>query len=146
MLYFPDNVTYGEVVAQAITTPAAGASATIVVQPNELWRPMGIRGTFTASAAAANRQPFVSVTDPTVGGGYFAMADRVVVASALIVASWIRGGAQNSPAANQFVTFALFDALISAGQTITVGAINIQAADTWTALSIWYERWLVSPT
>jgi len=129
------------------TAPAAGQPLNVKVPVSQLWRFLGIFFTLTTSAAVANREMFVSVSDQsgvsvvTIGTSAFVPASSTVQARfAYIFTSMFSdvGGGLYAPFPDNFfpggVTLGLNAGAMQAGDQISGATVTDGAR---TSMTIW---------
>lgn len=139
----PTNYVYGDVITLAPANPAAGAGAVVTVPTGRVWRPRSVAGTLTTSAAVATRFVFVQAAD----AGAAALARTVQVngiAAGLAANCTFAQGAITNPGSVQSLHGGLFDLHLTAGQTLTLSAIAIQAGDQFSVVRIVIEQWFLT--
>ena len=120
-------------------SPAAGSGFSFTVPGSELWRLLSVRTVFTAGAAVANRVPKLSINDADGLEIIRMPANGTVTANGAALAQWVRIDGMNSTAGDGAFLTSLPRLFLEPGWQISVTATNIQAADTFTAIRMWYE-------
>lgn len=126
------------------TTPAAGADISEVVPTNARWQLLAFQSRLVPSAAAANRQPELTIDD---GGNEFTRAPSLVAipASTTIRITWAPGSSMQVSASaapgSWFVAFG-DELFVPSGGRIRTATQAIQAADQWDAPRYLVREWI----
>lgn len=127
------------------TSPAAGSSFTLAVDPRYVTRILTCLFTLSTDANAANRYVTVEALDGN-GNSFAAEAAGVVVTanttSQRFAGSVTRGVAEW--AANTDVLFPLWRHMLKGGETVKINVAAIQAGDTLTAITFAVEQYPVN--
>jgi hypothetical protein len=135
------GLVYGVNVAQ----PGAGLDWSQAVPVNARWKIRGWKGTFTTSAAVANRQPIAVVIQ---GGNFTWMGHPIANITATQIINVAAGGNSIYVTVNTngYMLPLPGDLLLSGNatfaQSLGCQTVAIQAADQWTNISILVEEWL----
>lgn len=122
---------------QLVANPAAGADWSFTPDSRAALEIKAVCAVFTSSAAVANRVPSLKITD-----GVETVAvippPNAQAASLAETYTWIAGGASSTPGAGFPQVCALpLKIILPPGFVISGQTTNIQAADQWSAISIW---------
>lgn len=124
-----------------VATPAAGADWTITVPAHTRWRVTAGTATLTTSATVANRIAQVKLDDGATAY-FFGQPNQVVPASQTVSVNISRTSAPAATNNPNVSTLLPPESLIPSGHRISSSTTNIQAADTYTAISIFVEEWV----
>lgn len=124
--------------------PGAGLAVTQLVPPGAIWQPISLRFRFTASAAAANRQPFVSFFDGLGGTELYHVASPFIVIANGDIFSTFGAGAFVDNATMLGSMRAQGLPAVELGQlyTIVLNAAAFQAGDQLRSVVIGVREWL----
>lgn len=119
-----------------VATPVAGADpAAQQVPSGTVWWLQSIFAVYTASAAVANRVPFVSYDDSTTT--YLRIPTPVAItASQAIRASWIRGMADHLSASTSAWFVGLPSIPLPGGFRLSLTTTNIDVGDQWSSIAL----------
>lgn len=120
-------------------SPAAGSGFSFTVPGSELWRLISLRTVFSASATVASRVPKLSINDADGNEIIRMPANGTVTANGAALAQWVRIDGMNSTAGDGAFLTSLPRLFLEPGWQVSVTATNIQAADTFTGIRMWYE-------
>lgn len=119
-------------------SPAAGATYTTTVPGSRMYQLATVRAVLTTSAAVANRQPRLILTDND-GHEYARVAwTTAVTATTTIVLTWARGVDTAAAGADGSALMPLPDAPLMEGHKILIDVGAIDPADTLTGIAL---RW-----
>lgn len=120
-------------------SPAAGSGFSFTVPGDELWRIMSLRTVFTASAAVATRVPKLLINDADGLEIIRIAANGTETANGSSLCQWLRTDGLDGVQGDGSFLMSLPRMFLQPGWQIAVTALNIQAADTFTAIRMWYE-------
>lgn len=124
--------------------PAAGADVTQTIPANEIWKVAVVCGVFTCGVAVANRQLFCQLE--TGGGAIIWRTVSINNQTAGITYTFTFGitltATQNGTAPNISTNVVLPDTRCLQSTVLRVSAVNIQAADDFSAVTITRARWI----
>lgn len=123
-----------------VTTPAAGATASLPVPGSRVFRLLSVQATLTTSAAVANRVPTLQFLDGD-GGEWLRIPGQGSQAASLTdVWTWCAGvGAEYTSAAGGQV-LPLPDLLVPSGFSVTLNVVNIDVADQLSVVRAFVEE------
>lgn len=125
----------------AVPSPAAGADVSVSVPAGSTWEPVSLAGTFTASAAVANRTQALIFTDGASVISRVRLSTTVtagtVAKRALFLGAGYTAGGLGDPAIHDSMP----QAVLPAAATITTSTVNIDTGDAWTAISLSVREW-----
>ena len=123
--------------------PAAGADPVAFTCPTgKKRRILAVYASVTTDANVANRYPYLAIT-PAAGGVYYVVSHLAVTASITFQgASVVAGAASGGSVGNsQTITIPMGDPTeISAGGSVRLQLLNIQAGDDWSAATLAYKE------
>jgi hypothetical protein len=124
----------------ALPNPAAGSELVVTPRAGEDWVVLGITATFTASAAVATRNPKL-VLDDSTNVGFEINAGFSLIATNVALISWVAD--QNvsfNTASGAFLTGCFPLRVLPTGWRIRTATTALDAADTYTNISVMFER------
>lgn len=124
----------------AVAKPAAGASASIVLDSQYVHRLLSITASLATSIVVANRQLQVSATDQN-GLPFWTITNSVTQAASLTQQFQLLNGLFTTPPAFAALNvMALPDMLLPRNAKITVSALNIDVGDQITVSPLFVEK------
>lgn len=116
------------------TNPGAGNNVVETCPTNARWELVSFKANFGTSAVVAARTPRLFIRDPTLGVTSIMGMPASVPANSAYFLTWGQGLANAQSAEPTSPTQAVAGGItLTAGQTINIDAINIQAGDTLTS-------------
>lgn len=125
--------------------PAAGANFTLTVPGITFEKFLSIRFTLAASAAAANRFPFVAYTNGDGVEYYRTVAGAAVTAGLTVISTFSRYLDTNPQVAAGFIEGPARDETLPAGYHLVIGAVGLDAADQISNIQLWAKRYPTGP-
>lgn len=139
-----DSFSYGRGAQNVVpvATPAAGATQSVTVPGEYVYRVLAARVSLTTDANAANRLLTLDYVDPR-GNTYVQNGAGLVVTAntSAQVFQWSRGRTVAEWAANTPVFCPLDSVFLAPGWVIRWNVANIQVGDTLTALRLLVEQY-----
>lgn len=125
--------------------PAAQATFTRTVPGHTFEKFLSVKFTLTASAAVANRLPFVAYTNGDGIEYYRVVGGAPVTAGLTVVMTFSRELDTNPEIASGFLDGPLRDETLPSGYHLVVGATNLDVADQISAVQLWTKRYPTGP-
>lgn len=124
----------------AVTTPAAGAEWSVTLPGHQAWAVRSVIATLVTSAAVATRRPSLVIDDQTTT--FMRLQSGITSGATLTtVWSWVEGYDLETGAAGTAVTDPFPSGLVlPAGHRLRSVTAAIDAADQWSAISVWGRR------
>ncbi len=138
----PAGYVYGTPRLSSPANPGAGNPLVLTVPNGMVWRPRAITVGFGTSAVVITRTPHVTLAD---AAGFFYARDIHLngLGAGIGAAFFFQLGPVSGAASALSNVAGLPDALMLAGHTLTVSAINLQAGDSFIDARFHYEEFLV---
>jgi len=138
---------WGESWDQLVTpaNPGAGAALTVLVPGETFERFLSVRFTVVASAAVANRVPFVAYTNGDGLEYYRAIGGAPITAGLTVSCTFSRDLDTNPQVAAGFLEGPLRDEELPSGYHLVVGLTAVDAADQISAVQLWTKRTPTGP-
>lgn len=124
-----------------VANPAAGTDWAVSVPPNALWNVQSVTSLLTCSAAVANRNVLVHVTNG-VTERFTASANHASTASSTDRWNWFQAGNTGFNGLNQVNAPWPASFRVAIGDSIGTVTLGMQAADQWSSICLWVEEWL----
>lgn len=136
-----------DLVVRTIKTPAPAVGTDIVITcpGTSIWRPIGLVATLVTSAAAANRQVALKVTDGTDTLGLQLDANTLPANVTGRVSYFGSGNVSLGGAGATLMTNPMPEVVLPPGHTIGFETALIDVADQWGACVLWVEEYLNQP-
>lgn len=131
----------------AVISPAAGADWAFTVPTGARWELVAVLETFAAAIAVANRLARLIITDGT-NNIVFVPAPAAITASQTALQSYQAGGGGPMTADNTVPGSIVYEAplpndvFLIGGWQVTSSTNGIQAADQYSAISLYVREWL----
>lgn len=126
-------------------SPAAQAFFTRTVPGHTFEKFLSVRFTLAASAAAANRFPFVAYTNGDGIEYYRTVAGAPVTAGLTVVMTFSRELDTNPQVTAGFIDGPARDETLPSGYHLVVGATAMDVADQISAIQLWTKRYPTGP-
>lgn len=123
--------------------PAAGANPVAWTCPvGKRWKIKSLIGVISTAVAGANRHPYAAIRgDGTNMTGLVIQAAAIIASQTNVSAAFVKDAAPGGlVTSNTGYTNPLGDITLEAGGSIQMLALNLQAADDWTAAILTYEE------
>ena len=125
----------------AVTDPSAGSDFTQTVPTNARWKLHAAGGTYTTSAAEANRVPALQISDVTTTIAVGTAANNVT-ASATCAVGFVAGSSANVQQLARSNNPISPGIILMGGWTISGNTFLIATADTWTSVGLHVEEYI----
>lgn len=137
------NNSWDELVTPA--APATGASFTRLVPGITFEKFLSIKFTLIASAAVANRFPFVAYTNGDGVEYYRTVAGAAVTAGLTVITTFSRELDTNPQVAAGFIEGPARDETLPSGYHLVIGAVALDALDQISNIQLWTKRYPTGP-
>lgn len=125
--------------------PVAGVDQSIRIPGGSIVRPIGLVATLVTSAAVANRQVAMAITDGQDTLGLQLASNTIPATTTSQFSVYGAGGALPTGAAAALYTLPMADVVLPAGYTIGFKTAALDVADQWGSAVLWVEEYLDQP-